>query len=63
MEFMTAIIVLVLLATMVVLGWGVGSMVHGGHYDEEHGTQLMGARVGFQLLAIVLILIAAVISG
>ena len=44
------------------LGWGLGSMAHGGKYDEKHSDQLMSARVIFQAVAIVLLLIAIWIS-
>lgn len=51
-----------LIATIVALGWGIGSMAHGGSYDVKHSHQLMGARVGFQALAILLMVIALVFS-
>lgn len=63
MSLLTTVIILALIATIISLAWGVGSMVHGGQYDEEHSIPLMSARVGFQLLAVVLILIAAVMSS
>jgi hypothetical protein len=40
----------------------LGSMAHGGTYDTKHSGQLMSARVIFQGLAIVLLLIATVMS-
>ena len=62
MEPLTIIIILALLATIVSLGWGLGSMAHGGSYDTKHSGQLMSARVIFQGIAIVLLLIATVMS-
>ena len=62
MNAMTILIVLALIGTLITLGWGVGSMAHGGRYDEEHSFQLMAARVGFQAVTLVLLAIAAVIS-
>jgi len=62
MNILTILIVLALLATVVSFGWGIGSMIRGGKYDAEHSTQLMSARVGFQALAIVLMIIAIVMS-
>lgn len=62
MTILTTLIVLALIATVISLGWGVGSMAHGGEYDAKHSTQLMSARVGFQGLAIVLLLIALLVS-
>ena len=62
MELLNILIVLALIATIASLGWGVGSMAHGGSFDEKHSAQLMTARVGFQGLAIVLLLIAIAVS-
>ena len=62
MEPLTIIIILALLATIVSLGWGLGSMAHGGSYDTKHSGQLMSARVIFQGIAIILLLIATVMS-
>jgi hypothetical protein len=62
MTMLTITIILALVATIVSLGWGLGSMAHGGTYDTKHSGQLMSARVIFQGLAIVLLLIATVIS-
>jgi hypothetical protein len=53
----TTIAILALVATLISLAWGVGSMAHGGKWDDDHSTQLMSMRVGFQLLAFVLILV------
>jgi len=62
MTILTALIVLALLATIVALGWGVGSMVHGGDYDARHSTQFMVARIGFQGLAVLFLIIAFLIA-
>ena len=51
-------ITLALLATVAALGAGVVSMVRGGRYDNEHSTRLMFTRVGFQGVAVVLLLVA-----
>ena len=56
-------IVLALIATIGALGAGVASVVQGGEYDRKHGVQLMFARVGFQGIALVLLLIALVAVG
>lgn len=58
MELLTVLIILALAATVGALGAGVVSMVRGGQYDQEHGTRLMFARVGFQGAALVLLLFA-----
>ena len=56
-------IILALLATVGALGAGIVSMVRGGEYDREHGTQLMAARVGFQGVAVVLMLVALFVAN
>ncbi|GMR21348.1 MAG: hypothetical protein BMS9Abin36_1948 [Gammaproteobacteria bacterium] len=63
MTILTVLVVLALIATIISLGWGIGSMAHGGDYDKKHSVQLMGVRVGFQGLTIVLLLIALVVSN
>ncbi|VAW90782.1 hypothetical protein MNBD_GAMMA21-1305 [hydrothermal vent metagenome] len=63
MTILTILIMVALLATVVSLVWGIGSMAHGGRFDEKHSTQLMSARVILQGLVIVLMLIAFVISA
>ena len=62
MEIMTILIVLALIATIVSLGWGIGSMAVGGDFDHKHDAQFMSARVGFQALAVILLLIATIVS-
>jgi len=62
MTLLTGLIILALLATVVSLGWGIGSMAHGGSYDEQHSDQFMFARVGLQALAITLMGIALWVS-
>jgi hypothetical protein len=58
MSLLTLMIILALLATIGALGAGVVSMVRGGEYDKQHDTQLMVARVAFQGIALVLLLVA-----
>jgi len=35
---------------------GVISMAHGGEYDRKHATHFMFARIGFQALAVLLLM-------
>jgi len=63
MNILTILIVLALAATAIAFGWGIISMMHGGVYDERHSNQLMGARVGLQGLAVLLLLIAVFIAA
>ncbi len=58
MNMLTAVIILALIATLITLGWGIGSMARGGDYDDRHSVQLMGMRVGLQGLTFVLLLVA-----
>ena len=62
MEIMTILVVFALFAVIVSLGWGIGSMAIGGSYDQKHDGQLMNARVAFQAVAIILLLVATVVS-
>jgi len=62
MTILTVLIGLALLATIVSLVWGVGSMAAGGDFDDRHYTQFMTARIGFQVVAIVLLIIASVMT-
>ncbi len=59
MTILTTLIGLALVATVVSLVWGVGSMALGGHFDEKHDSQFMTARIGFQALVIILLIIAS----
>jgi hypothetical protein len=56
MALLTTLIMLALVATIVSLGLGIGSMAHGGQFDARHSTQFMTARVLFQGLIIVFLL-------
>lgn len=62
MTILTVLIGLALVATIVSLVWGVGSMAAGGQFDDKHYTQFMTARIGFQALAIVLLIIASIMN-
>lgn len=61
MDAFTLLIVLGMLATVVVLFTGIGSMAEGGEFDDRHSHQLMFARVGFQALTLLLVIIALVL--
>ncbi|MCK5362835.1 MAG: twin transmembrane helix small protein [Gammaproteobacteria bacterium] len=63
MSLLTFMIILALLATVGALGAGLVSMMRGGEYDRQHGTQLMTARVGFQGVAVVLMLLALYVAN
>lgn len=58
MNSLAVLIVLALVATIGALATGVGAMARGGEFDRKHSTQLMWARVGFQGVAVLLLLAA-----
>ncbi|MEN8129794.1 MAG: twin transmembrane helix small protein [Pseudomonadota bacterium] len=58
MDLLMVVIILALVATIASLIMGVWSMGHGGEFDKRHSNQLMRARVGFQGIALVLMLAA-----
>jgi len=62
MTLLTVVIVLAMLGTAAALIWGVGSMAHGGKFDQRHSQQLMFARVGLQGVTLLLLLIALLIT-
>ncbi|UCH53464.1 MAG: twin transmembrane helix small protein [Pseudomonadota bacterium] len=62
MTALTIVIMLAVVATAAVLVMGIGSMAHGGKFDAEHSHQLMFARVGLQGVALLLVVIALLMS-
>ncbi|MDH3588746.1 MAG: twin transmembrane helix small protein [Gammaproteobacteria bacterium] len=58
MSFLTLILVLATIATIITLVMGLVSMARGGDYDLKHSEQLMYTRVGIQGGAVLLMLIA-----
>jgi len=62
-NLLTIIILLAMLATVAMLVMGIGSMAHGGEYDEKHETQFMFARVGLQGATFLLLLLALYLAN
>lgn len=62
MTVMTAMVLIGLVATIAILITGIASMVRGGEFDQHHSHQLMFARVGFQAVTLLLLLIAVVLA-
>ncbi len=62
MTFLTAMIILAMLATVGALAAGVVSMAHGREFDQNHSTQLMAARVVLQGVTLVLLLVALILA-
>jgi ABC-type dipeptide/oligopeptide/nickel transport system permease subunit len=58
-------VLLAMLATLVVLGIGIFSLVRGGYFRERWSNKLMRLRILFQAIAIVLLMLMvwAVQSG
>ena len=62
MSLLTITVVLALIATVITLAWGLGSMAVGGAYDEKHSEQLLFTRIGIQIFAFVMLLAAVYLS-
>lgn len=58
MKSITILIILALVATIVSIVVGIGSMARGGAYDDKHSGQFMNARIVFQGIAALLLLMA-----
>lgn len=63
MSILTVVIVAALVLTLVTLITGIGSMAHGGEFDEKHSTQFMFARVALQGLTLLLLLLALYLAN
>ena len=63
MTTLTIVIILALVLTIAVLFTGLGSMGHGGEFDEKHGSQFMFARVVLQGLTLLLLLVALYLAN
>ena len=63
MNTLTVLVIIGLDVTALTLVTGVGSMAHGGKFDQRHSNQLMFARVGVQGVTLALILIALLLAA
>ena len=61
MDAVNLLIIAAVIATVIVLIMGVGSMGRGGTYDREHAEKFMWERVALQALVIVMLIVAVVI--
>ena len=52
-------VIIALIATVLALFLGIGSMARGGEFDRQHSVHLMFTRVWLQAAAIILIIAAA----
>ncbi|MCS6878046.1 MAG: twin transmembrane helix small protein [Geminicoccaceae bacterium] len=55
MDILPALLLFFMAATAAVLFVGIGGFVAGGRFNERYGNKLMQARVGLQLVAVVLL--------
>jgi len=60
-DWLTIVIVLALVATVVALLFGLMAMGKGGNFDEDYGERFMWARVLLQGAAIALLVLALVL--
>jgi len=63
MSIINVLIIGALIATVVVLALGLRSMARGGTYDKEHAEKFMWERVALQLLVVILLVTAVVLSN
>lgn len=61
MGLINFLIIAALIATIVVLAMGLGSMARGGEYDREHAEKFMWERVALQALVVLLLIAAAIL--
>ena len=57
MDFLTTLLLLAMLATLGALAVGIGAFFKGGEFNRKYGNKLMQARVAFQAIAVVILLI------
>lgn len=55
MNALPVLLLIAMLATLVVLLIGIGGFLKGGAFNERYGNKLMQARVGLQLVAVILL--------
>lgn len=63
MSLLTIVIIISLVLTIAVLAIGIGSMAHGGEFDEKHSDQFMYARVGMQAVTLLLLFFAIYLAN
>ena len=57
MDWLQIAIVVFAVLTLAVLFVGIGGFARGGEFNRRHGNRIMRFRVGFQLVALVLLAI------
>lgn len=61
MDPLLVVIILALLATILAMGLGLLAMSGGGAMDRQFSTKLMWARVAFQALTLLLLIVAVLL--
>lgn len=61
MDVLLVVIVLALVATVATMGLGLMAMAEGRHNDRDFAEPLMWARIGFQVLTLLLLCAAVFI--
>jgi hypothetical protein len=56
MTFLTILLLIAMLATLGALVVGLAGFFHGGEFNRKYGNKLMQARVAFQALAVLVLL-------
>lgn len=62
MSLLLTLVILSVIAVVAVLFLGILSMLKGGELNKKYGNKLMIARVGFQAVAVILLMTLWVIS-
>jgi len=63
MTLLNVVLILALVATIGVLAIGIGSMMRGRDFDQQHSHQLMFTRVGLHAVVVLLIAIAIYLAS
>ena len=57
MQIITILVILALIATVISIVMGITSMTRGSEYDDKHSGQFMNARLIFQGIAAILLIV------
>jgi hypothetical protein len=63
MSLLGILLILAMVATAAVLATGLIGFFRGGEFNARHGNRLMRARVGLQLLAVILLGLMFIMQG
>ena len=63
MDLLLVVIILALIGTAITMALGLLAMSGGGSTDRHFSTRLMWARIGFQALTLLLLVIAVILRN